>query len=93
MLKGDTAKVVAELKMKYEKIVIMGSGELIKYLMKHNLIDEYALLIHPIVLGEGHRLFADGVSANLKLVSSKTTDKGVIVAIYEPAKIVFQSSS
>ena len=63
----------------------MWSGELIKYLMQHNLIDEYALLIHPIVLGEGHRLFAEGVSANLKPVSSKTTEKGVVVAIYEPS--------
>jgi dihydrofolate reductase len=64
LLKGNIVKAIPELKEKYEKIVIMGSGQLIKYLTRHNLIDEYALLIHPIVLGEGHRLFPDGVSAD-----------------------------
>jgi dihydrofolate reductase len=63
----------------------MGSGDLIRSLMVTDLIDEYALLIHPLVLGEGRRLFAEGVPfTSLKLVSTKTTDKGVIAATYRP---------
>jgi dihydrofolate reductase len=87
LLKGDIPKAVEELKKRYEKTVIMGSGELVRFLMKHNLIDEYALLIHPIILGEGKQLFERGVAySNLKLVSTKATDKGVILAIYEPIR-------
>jgi dihydrofolate reductase len=54
--------------------------------MQHGLIDEYTLLIHPLVLGTGRKLFADdGTAATLELVSSKTTASGVIIATYRPA--------
>jgi len=87
LLKGDAGDAVAKLKEKPGKdIVIMGSGELIRSLMRRNLIDEYALLIHPVVLGAGKRLFPeDGPSISLRLVSSKTTDKGVVIATYRQA--------
>ena len=63
-----------------------GSGMLIQTLMRHNLIDEYLLMIHPLVLGTGHRLFADGVPpAALRLVDSTTTTTGVLIATYQPA--------
>ena len=56
LLKGDAAEAVARLKEQSEQdIAIMGSGELIKSLMPHNLIDEYLLMIHPLVLGIGRR--------------------------------------
>jgi dihydrofolate reductase len=85
LLKGDAGDAVAKLRKEPGRdIVIMGSGELIRSLMKRNLIDEYVLLIHPIVLGSGRRLFTDGVSASLELVRSKTTDKGVLIATYRP---------
>ncbi len=86
LITGDVAETLSKLKKEQKKdIVIMGSGDLVRSLMPSNLIDEYVLLIHPIVLGEGRRLFADGVSfTSLNLVSSKTTDKGVIAAIYQP---------
>ena len=49
--------------------------------MKHNLVDQYLLLIHPLVLGTGRRLFKDGSPySSLKLVNSKTTPKGVVIA-------------
>jgi dihydrofolate reductase len=65
---------------------VMGSGELIQTLMRHNLIDEYLLLIHPLVLGTGRRLFTDGgPSASLRLVEGKTSTTGVLIATYEPA--------
>lgn len=88
LLKGDLSEAIAELKAKQEKdIVIMGSGKLIQWLMEHHLIDRYVLLIHPLVLGEGRRLFTDGgIHASLKLTSVKATRLGVTVAVYEPAE-------
>jgi dihydrofolate reductase len=86
LLKGDTAKAISRLKEEQEKdIVVFGSGELIQSLMEHNLVDVYALLIHPLVLGSGRRLFPDGgVGATLRLISNKATSTGVVVATYEP---------
>ncbi len=87
LLKGDVAEAVARLKEQPGKdIVILGSGELVRLLMRHNLIDEYILLIHPLVLGSGRRLFADsGVFAALRLVNVQTTPTGVVVLTYQPA--------
>jgi dihydrofolate reductase len=86
LLKGDAVDAVEELKKKPGKdLVIMGSGVLIQSLMKRNLIDEYVLLIHPLILGIGRRLFSGGgVPVSLELVKSKTTNKGVIIATYRP---------
>ncbi len=88
LLKGDVNRAVANLKEQSGKdLVILGSGELIQSLMRNNLIDEYILMIHPLVLGSGRRLFADGISYTaLQLVDSKTTTTGVIIATYRPAK-------
>jgi len=87
LLKGDIGDAVAKLKQDVDKdILILGSGVLIQSLMRHNLIDEYTLLIHPIVLGTGRKLFADdGALVTLNLVDSKMTSKGVIIATYQPA--------
>jgi len=88
LLKGDVPEAVAALKAEGDKkIVMMGSGELIQTLMKHNLIDRYVLLIHPLVLGSGQRLFTDGGAfVELRLISSKPTPNSVIVATFEPAE-------
>ena len=87
LLKGDAAVAVAQLKQQIDKdLLIMGSGELIQSLMRANLIDDYVLLIHPLVLGSGRRLFPDGgAAATLRLVATSTTDKGVVIASYQPA--------
>ncbi|HEY1994076.1 MAG TPA: dihydrofolate reductase family protein [Edaphobacter sp.] len=86
LLSGDLVHALTDLKKGQDRdLVIMGSGELIQSLMPGNVIDEYVLLIHPLVLGQGRRLFADGVpSTPLELVTTKTTDKGVIAATYRP---------
>jgi dihydrofolate reductase len=85
LLKGDMPETVSKLKAQQDKdLVVLGSGELIQTLMKHNLIDTYMLLIHPLVLGSGHRLFADGVHATLQLVDTKTTTTGVLMATFQP---------
>jgi dihydrofolate reductase len=87
LLKGDAADVVPELKKQLAKdLVVIGSGVLLQSLMRDDLIDQYVLLIHPLVLGSGRRLFSDGVApAKLRLTDTKTTTTGVIVATYEPA--------
>ncbi len=86
LLKGDAAEAVASLKRQPGgDLIIFGSGVLVQSLMKAGLVDEYLLLIHPLVLGSGRRLFTDsGFFAALKLVDSKTTDKGVVIATYHP---------
>ncbi len=88
LLKGDAAEAVARLKEEPGKdLVILGSGELVQSLMRRNLVDEYVLLIHPLVLGSGRRLFADGGAfAALRLVGTKTTTTGVVIATYQLAE-------
>lgn len=88
LLAGDAADGVAKLRRQEGKdIVILGSGDLVRSLMGRDLIDRYLLQIHPLVLGSGHRLFADdGTQAKLRLVDAKPTTKGVIIATYEPER-------
>ena len=87
LLKGIPADAVAKLKQDHEKtLVIFGSGMLVQSLMRHDLIDEYVLQIHPLVLGKGRRLFPDGSPlTSLSLADSLTTATGVIIATYRPA--------
>lgn len=85
LLKGDVAQAVATLKQESGKdLVILGSGVLVQSLMRSNLIDEYLLLVHPLVLGSGRRLFPDDISVALRLADSTTTTTGVIIASYRP---------
>ena len=85
LLKGDAVDSVARLKWEPGKdFVILGSGELIQSLMRRNLIDQFVLLIHPLVLGAGRHLFTDGSAfTNLQLIDAKTTTTGVIIASYQ----------
>jgi len=80
----STMEEVADLKEKLDKdIVVLGSGELVQSLLQAGLVDELILLIHPILLGTGRRLFADGAArADLTLTGSRTTGTGVVVATY-----------
>jgi dihydrofolate reductase len=88
LLKGDVPAAVAALKdTGGQDLVILGSGALVQSLMPHGLIDEYELSIHPLVLGQGRRLFPEGSPyAALELVSSQISTTGVIIATYRPAK-------
>jgi dihydrofolate reductase len=87
LLEGDAVEAVATLKEGLGKdIVILGSGELIRSLMPHGLIDEFILLIHPLVLGAGRRLFpAEGPRADMRLVDSVVAPTGVVMATYRAA--------
>jgi len=88
LLKGDAAEAVARLKAQPGKdLVVLGSGVLLRSLMQHKLVDEFILLIHPLVLGSGRRLFSDGGQfAALRLTDAKTTTTGVVIATYQPAE-------
>ncbi len=87
LLEGDVAAEVAKLKRQPgNELQVHGSAALIRTLMKHGLVDEYRLLIHPVVLGSGARLFADGTTpAALELIGTKTTSRGVVAHIYLPS--------
>lgn len=86
LLHGDVPAAVDELKQDLGgNLVIMGSGELIGSLIAAELIDEYLLMIHPLVLGTGRRLFPEGLRASLRLTDSMATTKGVLIATYESA--------
>jgi len=86
LLQGDAADAVAGLKDRSEEdFTVLGSGALVQSLMRHDLIDEYLLTIHPLVLGSGRRLFPDGGAfAALRLVETKPTTTGVVIARYQP---------
>jgi dihydrofolate reductase len=87
LLQGDIADAVGALKAQSDGVLAtMGSGELIGSLMAGGLIDEYLLMIHPLVLGSGRRLFSEGVHVSLRLTDSVTTATGVVIATYEPVR-------
>ena len=87
LLHGDVPAAVADLKRSQSaNLVILGSGVLIGSLMAADLIDEYLLMITPLVLGSGRRLFAGSTYASLELVESSTSSTGVLLAVYERAR-------
>jgi dihydrofolate reductase len=87
LLKGDVAEAVAELKRQSGgDLQVQGSGELVQTLIRHNLVDEYRLLVYPVVLGKGKRLFREGNPPSaLQLVDTRTTSTGVAVHTYQSA--------
>jgi dihydrofolate reductase len=94
LLPGDAASAMADLKARStQDFVVLGSAVLVQSLMLRNLVDEYILSIHPLVLGTGRRLFTDGVPlTTLQLVDSKTTSTGVIMATYRPIESAAKAS-
>jgi dihydrofolate reductase len=87
LLRSGIADAVGALKERSDGVLaIMGSGVLIGSLMAADLIDEYLLMIHPLVLGTGRRLFPGGVGVSLRLTGSDATAAGVVIATYEPAR-------
>lgn len=87
LLQGDTAEAVSKLKEQPgEDILIYGSGALVDTLLAHNLIDEYRLMIYPLVLGRGQRFFRDdNERMGLTLKSTETAATGVTMLVCEPA--------
>ena len=90
LLKGNLAEELAKLKQQPGKnIGVSGSPTLVRSLLQNDLLDELTLMVHPVVVGSGKRLFKDGSDLKrLKLVDSKTTRTGVLIATYQPAERV-----
>jgi dihydrofolate reductase len=87
VLRGDLAEEVAKLKAEQDgDIVVHGSASLVQALVEHDLVDEFRLMVYPVVLGSGKRLFGEtSDKKTLKLVSSQTVGDGVLILIYQPA--------
>jgi dihydrofolate reductase len=87
VLKGDVAEEVAKLKQEHEgNIVVHGSARLVQALLEHDLVDEVRLMVFPVVLGAGKRLFGDTSDKKpLQLTDSKFVGDGVAILVYEPA--------
>jgi dihydrofolate reductase len=86
LLDADVPAAVAELKERdLGELLVIGSLDLAQTLIRHDLVDEYRLTVFPVVLGTGKRLFGDGaVPSGLELVSTRTTDAGVVACVYRP---------
>jgi dihydrofolate reductase len=87
LIEGDVAEGVAKLKEQPGgAIAVLGSGELVQTLVRHDLVDEYSLAVFPIVLGSGKRLFRQAEQAKrLSLVDSEVTGTGGVILTYRPA--------
>jgi dihydrofolate reductase len=87
VLKGDVVEEVAKLRQEHEgDLVVHGSARLVQTLVEHDLVDELRLMVFPVVLGSGKRLFGDtSDKKRLELVDSKVVGEGVAILIYRPA--------
>jgi len=84
-LQGDVTEAVGKLKTEPGTLLINGSASLVNLLTRHNLIDEYRIMVYPVVVGEGRKLWDEGTKVALKLARSFTTTTGVEVITYLPA--------
>jgi dihydrofolate reductase len=84
-IQGDVAAAVRELKAGPQSVLIGGSANLVNYLTRHNLIDEYRVMVYPVVLGAGRRLWDEGTTVALTVADSFITKSGVAVLTYLPA--------
>ena len=87
IIKGNLVDEINKLKQQDGKdIIVHGSGTLVQSLIQHDVVDRYRLLVYPLVLGKGKRLFQDGTTTTLKLVEAQAFSSGVTSLIYEPAR-------
>ena len=84
LIKDNIAEELTELKQQDGRdILVYGSSQLVQTLMQHDLVDRYRLLVYPVVVGRGQRLFKEGTPATLKLLESKSLGSGVMALVYE----------
>src|SRR5947208_11384511 len=86
LIQGDLSKEVARIKQNHGEVHVMGSGNLVQTLLRHDLVDRFNLWVYPLLLGTGKRLFGEGtMPAGLRLTSSRTFPRGAIHLAYEQA--------
>jgi dihydrofolate reductase len=87
LIKGNVVEEITKLKQQPgNDLLVAGSAKLTQFLIENDLVDQYHLLVYPIVVGKGKRLFQDGMAAKLKLVEAKVFSSGTIAQIYQPAR-------
>ena len=87
LIKANSAEEITNLKQQDGKdIAVHGSATLVQTLMQHDLVDRYRLLVYPLVVGKGKRLFKEGIPATLKLLESQSFSSGVVALVYEPER-------
>jgi dihydrofolate reductase len=85
LIKENVVAQISELKQQSgQSILVFGSGTLVQTVMQHDLVDDFVLLLYPLVLGNGKRLFRDGSNASLRLVESQVFSSGVVALSYQP---------
>lgn len=85
IIKGNVVEEISNLKQQDgQDIIVHGSAALVQTLMQHDLVDRYRLLVYPVIVGKGKRLFDEGSAATLKLVQAKALSGGVTALVYEP---------
>jgi dihydrofolate reductase len=88
VVKGDVRAEIAKLKEQSGgDILVAGSAQLVQTLAQNDLVDEYRLLVYPVVLGSGKRLFSDGKRSDLELRETRSFDSGVVLASYGPPRV------
>jgi dihydrofolate reductase len=87
LIKDNIVEEITNLKQQDGKdIAVHGSATLVQMLMQHHLVDRYRLLVYPVVVGKGKRLFKEGIPATLKLLESQSFSSGVVALVYEPER-------
>jgi len=85
LIKDNVVEEITKLKQQAgQDILVYGSATLVQTLMEHDLVDRYRLLVYPVVVGKGKRLFQEGAIATLKLVETQSFSSGVAALVYEP---------
>jgi dihydrofolate reductase len=87
LIKDNVVAEITKLKQQDGKdITVHGSATLVQTLMQHDLVDCYRLLVYPVVVGKGKRLFKEGIPVTLKLLESQSFSSGVVALVYEPER-------
>lgn len=87
LIKTNIIESIRQLKQEDgPDLVVHGSGALVQTLMQHDLVDQFRMLVYPVVLGKGARLFRDGATATLKQVDVKSLSGGVVALVYQPER-------
>ncbi len=88
LIKGNPVEEIARLKQQPGlDILVAGSADLVQMLMQHNLVDEYKLMVHPILVGKGKHLFNEGIDKLvMKLVDTKVFSSGIVILTYQPVQ-------